>query len=380
MKLFKPFLLLLTLSMAGCSTVAIERGLTDAELLDGHAAFGESVLPARTADFLALDDDMRDFVARQTRDSKHARVRLDHLLAGMIDEGLLTLDYDEQATHSARETFHGRQGNCLSFSTLFVALAREAGLTAHFQRVDVPPTFTANGETIVVNNHINILVEEVREGTRYFRNRVVDFNTAEYDGNYKMWPVSDDHALALFHSNLGVEAMAGSDWRLAFAHFKRAAMIDPSIADVWVNLGVVYARLEAPSLAIASYHRALAIDERHETALVNLGRIHERLGETDRARHYRERVAYHLKRNPYYHQALAQNALQEGDFTLALERIARAIRIKPGEHQFHFTKALALYRLGEISAAELELSKAAELAAHPWVAERYANKLTALRD
>ncbi len=369
----------LCLALFGCMSIDVDTSIDDEVLLDGSAAFGETLAPAPPVDMLALDEDMQAFVARHTAGSKHARVRLDQLLRGMIDEGLLTLDYDEQLTQTAQATFRSREGNCLSFSTLFVALAREAGLDARFQMVDVPPTFTDNGETIVVNNHINILVQQVREGTRYFRDRVIDFNTAEYNGSYDMWPVSDEYAQALFHSNLAVEAMGRGDWRDAFAQLKRAALTEPDIADVWVNLGVVYARMDVPALAIDAYHRALSLDERHATALANLARAYERAGNAEQAARFRARVEYHLKRNPYYLQMLAKTALENDEPDRALDDIGRAIRIKPGEHQFHFTRAIALYRLGERHEAESELERAAELAMHPWLERRYAEKLSALR-
>ena len=47
---------------------------------------------------------------------------------------MFSLDYSE-VTRTASATFHERQGNCLSFTMLFVGLARAAGLTATYQSV-----------------------------------------------------------------------------------------------------------------------------------------------------------------------------------------------------------------------------------------------------
>ena len=50
--------------------------------------------------------------------------------------------YDE-ITRTASETFRARRGNCLSFSNMFVAMARDVGLDVQFQEVEIPPDWTS---------------------------------------------------------------------------------------------------------------------------------------------------------------------------------------------------------------------------------------------
>lgn len=369
---------LLALALASCVSVDVAPERRDGELLSGEALFGKVVEPAPEVTPMALDEAMREFVRRHAGSSHHARMRLDGLLDGMIDEGLLNLVYDAQRTQPAVRTFHEGEGNCLSFSILFAALAREAGLDARFQRVDVPPVFASNGETVLVNNHVNILLEGVREGSRYYRNRIVDFNTAEYNGEYDMWPVRDDEILALYYGNLAVEAMAEQRWRDAFSLTKRALISDRDNADIWVNLGVIYAKQAQPELAIAAYHRALASNERSEAAMVNLATVHRSLGEDEQAAHYRDLVAHHLRRNPFYHLARARRSLEAGQVDRALEQIDRAIRLDGEQHEFFLVRALALFARGERSAGIQALERA-ETLARPSVAAGYSRKLTELR-
>ena len=82
---------------------------------------------------------------------------------------MFSLEYAE-VTRTASGTFHDRQGNCLSFTMLFVALARAVDLYATLSSVDVPPTWSYDG-TVVVANHVNTVVR-----TGGGEETVVDFN------------------------------------------------------------------------------------------------------------------------------------------------------------------------------------------------------------
>ncbi len=119
--------------------------------MSGRVLFGEAVDTSaiRADDILALNEEMRNYVAAKIGNDPQARSRLRKLIRGMIDDGLLTLDYDPNLTYTATETFRNRQGNCLSFSILFAALAREADLETTFQMVEIPPSFRADGELIL---------------------------------------------------------------------------------------------------------------------------------------------------------------------------------------------------------------------------------------
>jgi hypothetical protein len=78
---------------------------------------------------------------------------------------LLDFDYDPQVTLQADEAFAARTGNCLTFSSLFIAMAREAGLEAWYQEIAIPPKWRAVNDTLLVSMHVNAVVED--NGKRY---------------------------------------------------------------------------------------------------------------------------------------------------------------------------------------------------------------------
>ena len=296
----------------------------------------------------------------------------------MIDDGLLTLDYDPNLTYTAVETFNNRQGNCLSFSILFAALAREANLDVTFQMVDIPPSFRADGEMVLLNNHINILVRGVRSDVNFFQEHVVDFNTAEYNGNYDTRRVTDDYAIALYYSNVAVEAMQAGDSKKAFRYLRKGIETDPEIAGLWVNLGVLYSRHERYDMAEQAYRQALSIRPSNKSALVNLATALLHQGRQEESEHYSKKVALYRDRHPYYHYFQAQNAYMENELEDALTHLARAIRLKRDEHQFYFLRGLVHYQMKEYDLAAKDYKKARDTAEEAQLISGYTRKLQVL--
>ncbi len=260
--------------LGACAPLKVTAPDATDDLLSGQVLFGEviDISDIRTDGIMALNDELRDYVSAKVKGDPQARSRLRKLIRGMIEDGLLTLDYDPNRTYTAIETFQNRQGNCLSFSILFVALAREANLDVTFQMVDIPPSFRADGEMILLNNHINVVVKGVRSDVNYLRKYVVDFNTAEYNGNYDTRKVTDNYAIALYYSNVAVESMQAGNSRKAFRYLKKGIETDSEIAGLWVNLGVLYSRYEKYDMAEQTYRQALSIQPANKSALVNLAR------------------------------------------------------------------------------------------------------------
>jgi Flp pilus assembly protein TadD len=256
---------------------------------------------------------------------------------------------------------------------LFVALAREANLNVSYQMVDIPPFWSADSDVIMLNNHVNAFIDGSLD-----QDYVVDFNVADFKGNYESREVTDGYALALYYSNLGAESLVAEDYERSFAELRAAITAYPEIPGPWVNLGVLYSRRGLLDHAEASYLHALAADRENRSALTNLVSLYESRGEDERAEVYRKEVRAYQQRNPYYHYFLAQQAYGEQRFEDALELADRAIRLKRDEHQFYFLQALAYHGLGRTEDAERSLVEARDSAQFAEIRDRYDSKLEAL--
>ena len=344
-------------------------------LLSGEMLFGEPVETGSIPDpgMFELDDEMRAFVAEHVDGSRAGRERMRRLLSAMIESGLMSLDYDDAKTKTARQTFHDRVGNCMSFTALFVALAREADLEVTFQTVEVPPIWYADSDLIILNNHVNALVKQ-SFGSRV----VVDFNVTELKGDYETHEVSDEYALALYYNNVAMDALRKGDLERSFRLLKKSIETYPDIAGNWANLGVIYSRSNEDDYAIAAYHKALDLDKSHRPSLTNLASIYQSRGDAERAEYYARQVRRYQDQNPYYHYYQALAAYNNGDLGTAEERLVRAIDLKDTEHKFYQLQGLIAERYGDRKAALESFEQALDLAVYSDARRIYDNKISLL--
>ncbi len=320
----------------------------------------ELAAPEPKVDILALDDAMRAFLVRQvpkdTPDSQKARL----LLQSFFATGGIRVQYNRATTGTAIETFHAREGNCLAFTILFVAMAREVGLAAYFQEVDTPATWDDRGQLYTYSRHINVLL-----AYGYSDDQIVDFDMAKFDEKYPRRRISDKAALAQYHNNMSVHSLLNQDPRSALAHQRRALTLAPRSDFLWTNLGVVYVHFGYADYAEAAFHSALSYDRNDPLAISNLARLYESLGEIELAALYSQRAEPFRRRNPFYLYASAERLYADGEYLKARDELRNAIRIQKGEHRFHRLLGLTELSLGQPELAQRNFELALEYAQEP---------------
>lgn len=370
-------LLLVTLVIAaqGCSThpeAAFSQGMTTRDLLDG-APFdvaGDEQPPA--ADLLRVDDTMRDFLAERLPSNANSLTKIRLILHGILDDGL-RMEYDNLRTLSAPEAFAARAGNCMSFTNLFIALAREAGLRVRYQEVMLPPNWSDGDSTWLYNLHVNALVDLPGSASQ-----IVDFNLEDYDNNYPRRLLTDSAGEARHHNNMGVYWMTREDPRQSFLHFRRAIELAPRTGHFWTNLGTLFRREGHIDRAEAAMREAVNRDG-EAVAMSNLAKLYARQDRPELAAYYERQVRAFRHKNPYYLYHLAQEAFAAGDAALAKRHVADAIRKHDSDRRFHDLLAMAELELGNAIAARLSLKRALALSDAPQ-REAYQHKLELLAD
>ena len=344
--------------LEACAASSVRRSqISDEDLLSGKvfdSTFAVSTPVISIDDAFALDDDMHAFV-REINASGDASMKVIRLLAAMKQRGLFSLEYNEAVTQTVSGTFHEHRGNCLSFTMLFIALAREAGLHARYQLVDVPPQWNLDSDLVVIANHVNAVISSKSD-----HDLVIDFNKANFKEQYPTRKIDDAYAASLFYTNLGAEAMLKRDYPQSFTLLREAIRARPDVASPWVNIGVLYGRQGLLDYAEAAYLRALEIAPQERSALANLASVYEALGDTERAAEYRERVRHYQDINPYYHYARAQKAYREERYEDTLVELKRAIRIRDDESAFFTLQGQALTALGREDDAKKSFARATE--------------------
>jgi tetratricopeptide (TPR) repeat protein len=322
-------------------------------------------------DILELTPEMKAFLDARIRDRQGESDRLRALIYAVIVEGTFHLVYDE-TTRTAGETFQDQRGNCLSFTNMFIAMARYVGLEAHYQEVDVPPDWSLAGESFLLSKHVNAILE------LSYGERIVDFNVYDFKISFDKNVISDKRGRAHYFNNLGVEYMLAADNARAVAHFRQSLREDATFTPAWINLGILHRREGHPEYAEAAYLQALRTEKNNLVAMSNLANLYEAESLTEYAAVYKERVQAHRMQNPYYRYTLANEAFVSGDYRTAIEHLEFAISERQNEDRFLSLMSMSYLMLGDREAAQDWMKKAEAAASEDHNKQRYHHKLELL--
>ena len=163
-------------------------------------------------------------------------------------------------TPSASEAFTGRRADCVGFALLLVSVARGVGVEARFALSPVVEEVVERGSLRERRLHL----------AATFADRVFDLGGEAPLRPGPVQPIADRTAIALYHSNRGVQALTSGDAAGAVEPLWTAVRLDPSLQSTWTNLGVALRRSGDPTGAILAHEMALRIDAADEVACRNL--------------------------------------------------------------------------------------------------------------
>jgi Flp pilus assembly protein TadD len=350
-------LLILAALLAGCSVIRLELPFSSDNALEAQIlSQQEDAFPQLDAQ--ALNQEIIEYLDTHVTDRSSDYRIVDRLQQLLFTEDYLNLQYDDQRTRTAVQTFADRQGNCLSVVSLYIAMARHLGVNAQYQTVRVRPSWDRRGDHLVLSQHINA-IGRLDQNTQY----VVDFTPEITLQQLTASKVTDAQGRALFFNNLGVEALIANELDTAVTYFRNALWIDPEQSIVWNNLGSTYSRLGNGELAAYSYRKSFFLDRTNATAINNLVKFHTAEGDLETAQRYARAIERFNESNPYFHYSLGNEAYAQGDFEQARAHYERAIRRKDSEPDFYLALSKTWEMLGDMeqSATQMALARVAVL-------------------
>ena len=313
-------------------------------------------LKVADSDILEVSPEMDEFLERYVLGFEDKRTRL-FLLVGVVSKnGALGFEYDESLTLSAADAFDRRAGNCIAYANMIVALARRAGLAAHYQEVFRERDWSNRDTAVLLIKHINVVI-----ASNPHNSSVVDISGLNIGPMVRQRTISDDYAKALHLNNLGVELMLNNKLPAAYAYFDKAIDIEPMVIDSWINVGVAFGRNNQLNDAKMAFQTALEIDQSEYSAMSNLYEVYIAQEDLQAAEKLQAQVEKHRSGNPYYLLRKSEEALQNEQFDESISLLRRAIRKKGDDHELHFALARTQYLSGETKAAENSLERARKL-------------------
>ncbi len=351
-------LCLLCVVLPACNIIRLDLKLADNSrfeglILDQHEDTFAEITP------LALDDEVIAYLEEHVTDRSSDLAIVSRLQSLLFDPEYLNIEYDDQVTRTAVQTFRDRKGNCLSVVNLYIAMARYYDVDAKFQTVKVRPSWDRRGEMLVLSQHINAL-GRFNSSTVY----VVDFTPEITLQQLTANIVSDRKARALYFNNLGAESLIAARYEESIPYFKNALYLDPELSIAWNNIGTSYSRLDQKDVAEYAYQKAYSVDRSNATAVNNLVRFYRQEGDLETAERYTQAIERFNDRNPYYHFNLGNIAYADADYEAAREHYTLAIKRKGVEPDFY----LALSRTYQQLDNQFEAGRAYEMAVQAAIA------------
>ncbi len=238
--------------------------------------------------------------------------RLQRLQNALFDEKEFPFRYDRRETYTAAEAFARREGNCLSFTNLFVAMGRSLGISVTTALVKRTQASEKDGDLIIVNNHVIAALPYATEWHYY------DFDRRRHDRATLVKPLDDLWITALYLNNRGADELRLGHADIALKYFGYAADLAPDFAPAWGNVGVARRRLGDVPGAFEAYSRALSVSEDDPTILGNLASLYRSIGKEKEA----ETALTAIRPG----NATPHTLIVRGDLELAQGRVRPAMR------------------------------------------------------
>lgn len=307
---------------------------------------------------LALPDGFGQRLPAEAKDRRRDQFqRMQSLVEFMLADDGLALRYQEQPTYGIAESLALRRVNCLSFTMMFVAMARASGLNAFAQASDDALSMRVLDGTLYRATHVNAGIDV------HGRTYTVDVGSQAVVVARRPHRISDARTLALLRNNHAVEQLLQGDHVRAVETINAAIALDASNAAIWSNTGVIHWRAGRRDAAERAYLQALKLQGDHVGALSNLVALYRASGAIDRLGRYQKRLQRAQASDPFSQFLAAQSLAVSGAHAAAIDHYQRAIRLLPGEPLFHRGLAQAYQDLGDAAAAERSRARASTIEA-----------------
>ena len=323
---------------------------------EGAVAPAIPVVVEPAATVTALPEELRQRFHEEVLSSPATgRQRLEQVLHFMLDADALAITYDQGATYSVAQTYAQHRANCLSFTMLFLALAREAEIDARPQEIEDTLSWHQEQNTIFRNNHINA---GVRIDGHAF---TIDTSGDTLIAGDRPVAMSEQRLLAHYYNNLAMDQLAQGNVMAGQTLMDAALAQDATYAPIWSNAGVLLLRQGDVAAAERAYRQALKLDPDEDGALFNMISLSRRLGDARREAEFRRRLDRVQQKDPLHHFMQAMDYERNGDYTQAIRHYRQAIRLHADEHRFYSALARAYLKAGNARGAGRALKRAQAL-------------------
>ena len=365
--------------VAGCANAPPMPSANDLFHDEVFAAPSERIEPGAA---LAVSPAMRAYLAenfaRRAGDNDRRR-----LLFNALKRGELKLDYDASTTRTASQAFDARSGNCLALVLMTAALAKELGLTVHYQQIVGIDAWSRADQLYIGIGHVNLRIDDpsIRSKFPYTdgNSMIVDFQPSVDVRSLNSRDVPERSVIAMFLNNRAVELLTNGHPDDAYWWAREAIRIDPEMLGAYVTLGVVYRSRGQAAWAERTLARVAEREPDNIYAMSNRVLALRDLRRDAEANELSKRLQALDPHPPfsYFNEGMA--AYRAGRIDAARRLFAKEVARAPYEHEFEFWLAVTYFELNDVERAAVHLRRAKEVSTTRKERDLYAGKLERLK-
>ncbi|MCP4538232.1 MAG: tetratricopeptide repeat protein [Chloroflexi bacterium] len=166
---------------------------------------------------------------------------------------------------------------------------------------------------------------------------------------------------ALRYSAAGEDLIGLGDWRAALTEFEAAATVTPDDPDIWVWLGVIYAKLDELDKAQEAFDTARVLHGTEMDFLLNRSQVYLNVGDLDAAKVDLEQVIAFSPQSGTAYYLRGTVFAEQGEYAVAVDDLERAAELaqEAGDSQLEATarvqRAMVMQTwMGQLSTPTME--------------------------
>lgn len=309
--------------------------------------------PPTEKELFTLPSYLTQIIDERIRPIRIKEARLMALLQLLYDADKLNMQYANDITRTPMQALAARQGNCVSLSFTFAAMARHADLKVYFMESTDPGRWKQVGEHYALERHMSLYLPIRTQTTKGYH---VDFQYAEPE-HLRHKKMSDTRAIADYYNNRAVENLMVNRLDLALAYAQKTVTADPDYDAGWLNYGLIQRHIGNPEAAIKAYQTALKHNSNNLSAYNNLVVVYKQQNELEKADKLMKKVRAHQMRNPFYLHNYGEYLVRDNQLEQAINYFKQAIKRDKNIPAFYMSLAEAYYLNGDVNAALEVLEK-----------------------
>lgn len=375
------FLLVCFFLISACQSTRPELRVEQLPLVElvNHNLFTQLDSPKEAELFHLPEKEQVNFLAYVKR-KRLEGVTDDRIIYNYLENEIANFTYHGDSL-TASQTLVAKQGNCISLALLTQAYANLIELETGFQEMTDDPVYAKDSGIIFASNHFRTMlyrptkndvntIKATRSGllVDYFSSRSSQFSgTASYND-----------LVAKYYSNLAADALANTDYNLAYTMLLKANEFTPSSPALFNLAGVLHRRKGDTASAQLIYQNALDSNRDNINLLKNYHLLASETQQYSLLSKLDDRLL--LKQSdPYELISLAENKAQQGLFISATELIDQAIIKAPYLSEPYLALAKVKYMQGQLKNTQQLLKQAMDLEIDQSKRKIYQAKLLSLQ-